>query len=446
MPKRNPRARRTKNANQLFTLPQELRQYIYEDILHTMPSSLFELLTLNRQISDEVKPLIYKQQIDLDGQLELFEWLQGADRTCLEYVEDISFKLHDIDPEKIVGSLGQRLRQSANDRDSQSPPEDNPYREACELEIRRIFQSLSLLPNIRRFTLRRCTVSDPQPPRHMLLAFAKSLTTRLPKLQEIASHDESFPLRILPLLGKLEKFSFTGLTASDPASVREVFSKTEDLVTLQIYRPDPNVGDGKFQQRAGGQEMRRCEPIEILESLPYSLQSFTFHEMAGKARLSGIGRHMVDTFESIVNALDDHANLRCLELLSSARLEAPAKERLATLISSTSLRELDLFVEDFLSFEMLPSTITRIVWRFSRPNTPSIPFISGLLSKANEHRAKLSDLAEIVIYVDRKLVNEEVGQHQQRAVDSMRRMGISLFWASWDAPTKFGREPVHDSE
>lgn len=446
MPKVNFRARKTKNLSRYLTLPQELRQYIYQNILHTMPSSLFELLRTNRQISDEVKPVMYKQQIDLDGQLELFDWLRDADRECLKYVEDISFKLHDIDPEKIVGALGKRLRQSTRDRDAQSPPEDNPYREACELEVQRISQSLSLLPNVKKFTLRRCTVSDPQPPRHMQLAFTKSLITRFPKLQDLASYDESFSLKILPSFRKLEKFSFMGITATDPASMREIFSKTEDLVDLEIFRPDPNVDDSKFQQRAGRPEMRRCNPVEILESLPYSLQAFTFHEMTRKARLYGIGHRMVNALESIVEALEDHANLHFLELLSSARVDSSIKARLASFISSTPLKDLDLFVEDFLSFDMLPSSIIRIVWRFSRPNTPSVPFITGLLSNAQEHRARLSHLAEIVIFVDQKPVDKEVRHHQQRAVESMRRLGISLCWESWDAPSKFDRESGYDSQ
>lgn len=436
MPKGKPAARRTNNVNRFLTLPRELRQYIYQDILRTSPSSLFELLMTNRQVSHEAKPSMYKQQIDFDGQVELFEWLQDADAECFRHVEDISFKLHDIDPQKIVGALGKRLRQFARDRDAQSPPEDNPYREACELEVQRIFQSLSRLPNIKRFTLRRCTISDPQPPRHMVLAFAQLLSNRFPKLQGLTSHDEAIPLKILPSLQKLKRLSFTGITPTEPTGMREIFSKMEDLVELEIYRPDPNVDDSKFQQRSGRPDMRRCQPIEILESLPYSLQTFAFHEMAGTARTPGLGQQMVSTVQGIVEALDDHANLCCLELLSSARLELPAKARLATLIKSCPLKELDIFVDDFLSFEMLPRTIARMIWRFSRPNTPSARFIDGLLAKAKEQRPRLAHLAEIIIFVDRKPVEKEVQWHQQRAVGFMRKLGITLSWESWDAPAK----------
>ena len=438
MPKGRSETDKAKHVHHLLTLPQELRQYIYQNILQTMPSSLFDLLMTSRQVADEVKPLLYKQEIEFDGQSELFNWLQDADRDYFGHVEGVSFKLHDIDPQKIVGALGKRLRQSARDRDAQSPPEDNPYRQACELEVQRIFQGLALLPNLKRLTLRRCTVSDPRPPRHMLLTFAKLLTMRLPNLQVLASHEECLPLKILPSLRKLRKFSFTGLTTSDSTSVKDVFSKMEDLVELELHGPDPSIDDEKFQQRAGRPELRRCEPIEILESLPYSLQAFAFREMTGTSCFHGDGGRPVNTMQSIIEVLEEHDNLCYLELLSSAKLKSTAKARLASLICHAPLQKLDVFVDDFLSFEMLPRTITRVVWRFSRSNTLSVPFITGLLSQAKAQRERLCRLGEIVVLVDRKPVESDLRRRQQRAVELMRTWGLSLFWESWEAPTKIG--------
>ena len=403
-----------------------------------MPSSLFKLLLTSHQIAEEVKPVLYKQQIDLDGQAELLQWLQHSDRTCFSYAEDIAFKLYDIDPQKIVGALGKRLRQSAHDKDAQSPPADNPYRQACQIDVDRIHRGFSMLPNVKKLTLRRCTTSDPKPPRHMSLAFAKGLAAKMPQLQQLAIEDESFPLKPISSFKKLRALSFTGLSVDDPSDIQGIFSSLEDLISLEIYRPDPNLDDTHFQQRSGRSELRRCQPAELLESLPYSLQIFTFRETSKVIRSHNLGQQLADTIQTIIGALEDHANLAQLELLSSAKFTEPVRSRLASLISNAPLKDLDLFVDDFLSFEMLPKNITRVTWRFSHSHMPTVAFITGLVTKTKEQHYRLTELAEIVIYTNGKPTEQEVQQHQERAVKLLRMLDVSLFWDSWDAPLKIG--------
>ena len=403
-----------------------------------MPSSLFELLLTSHQIAEEVKPVMYKQRIDLDGQAELFRWLRESDRTCFTYTEDVAFKLYDIDPQKIVGALGKRLRQSAHGRDAQSPPADNPYRQACQAEVDRILHGFSMLPNVKKLTLRRCIMSDPRPPRHMSLAFAEGLATQMPQLQQLIIEDESFSLRPISSFKKLRALSFTGLSVDDPSDMPGIFSSLEDLIGLEIYRPDPNLDDAHIQQRSGRPELRRCQPAQLLENLPYSLQMFTFHETSKFIRSHNLGQQLVDTVQTVIGALEDHANLTQLDLRSSAKFSEPIRSHLASLISNAPLKDLELFVDDFLSFEMLPKSIMRVVWRFSRSHMLTVAFITGLVTKAKEQHQRLSELASIIIYTHGKPTEPEVREHQERAFKLLRVLGISLFWDCWDAPLKIG--------
>ena len=85
---------------QFLTIPLEIREHIYNDLLRVRPASLFDLLLTNRQLAREGKPFLYRQPLTFDGQSELVDWLRNADRACLRHVVEIHFKLHDIDPAK----------------------------------------------------------------------------------------------------------------------------------------------------------------------------------------------------------------------------------------------------------------------------------------------------------------------------------------------------------
>ena len=152
--------------NKLLKLALELRENIYIHVLRMSSSSLFNLLFVNRQMLREVTPFIFKRPLTFDGQSELFGWLDRTDPQYLRHVVDVRFKLHDIDPDKIVGALGKRLQQANITRASGSrgpDTRDNPYYEACRLDLARIESSFRLLPNIRKLTILACTDRDPQP-------------------------------------------------------------------------------------------------------------------------------------------------------------------------------------------------------------------------------------------------------------------------------------------
>ncbi|KAL8834023.1 MAG: hypothetical protein Q9170_003954 [Blastenia crenularia] len=152
-------------ASSLPGLPPEMRERIYSELLEDHPLSLVRLLAVNRCISDEVKPWIFKQEVTFNGQQRLFRWLPGIDPAFLPYVERIRFKLHDIDAGKIVGSLDERLRRASVQ--DQSEAVGDPYGEACDRELSDIMAILKSLKNLKSIRLLDSTGADPRPPLKM---------------------------------------------------------------------------------------------------------------------------------------------------------------------------------------------------------------------------------------------------------------------------------------
>ncbi|KAL8806789.1 MAG: hypothetical protein Q9200_004905 [Gallowayella weberi] len=172
------RHQRLQRPSWLLKLPAELREQVYSELLHSQPSSLSGLLTVNKQISREVLPWILKRPLTFDGQHRLFHWLSHIDPGYLFNVVEVRLKLHDIDPKKIMGALGERLRRARE----QSSDDDlrSPYLEACDLEVMKIMNALRRFQNLRSFTLLSNTSADPHPDPEMISMLVTSVIEDLP--------------------------------------------------------------------------------------------------------------------------------------------------------------------------------------------------------------------------------------------------------------------------
>ncbi|KAL8947403.1 MAG: hypothetical protein Q9222_006311 [Ikaeria aurantiellina] len=177
----------------LLMIPLELREQIYEELLHDQPATLFNLLSVNHEISVEVRPWLFRQPLTFNGQQSLFGWLSRVDPKLLGYVEDIRLRMHDIDPEKIVGALGERLRR-ARSRDHTSI--GSPYQEACYEEACRVGCALEQLSKLKSFTLLPTMGPDPQPPSGMLYAVTHQVVKQIPLVSI------SIPHSVLPRLDR----------------------------------------------------------------------------------------------------------------------------------------------------------------------------------------------------------------------------------------------------
>lgn len=266
-PKTNGKARAAvRPAPRFLTIALELREVVYKHVLNDAPSSLTNLLIVNRQLSIEVLPFQFKRHLTFDGQAELFDWLDNVDHEYLHHVRDVNFKLHDIDPEKIVGALGIRLRQ-ANIANARKPPvvdhsKGNPYHEACDLEMRKIGEAFRLIPNLREFTIATTDDGDPRPPLRMLSSFSKMLAHRFPHLHTLISDEDSMPVDYVANKPKLRRLQFPAISMSTNADVHQHFSNLR-LTDLEVYRfahHDPSAP----KRRILSQVFRSLPPLQSL--------------------------------------------------------------------------------------------------------------------------------------------------------------------------------------
>ena len=256
---------KVKTTQHFLTLPLEIREQVYSEILVTMPCTLLQLLRSNRQISKEAQPFLYKQPIIFDGQVELFSWLKKVDRDLLRHVTTIKFKLHDIDAKRIVGALGERLRRV---KVSPGTPavDSNPYDMACEQQVKRIGEVFSLLANVKDLTILECQQSDPQPSFHMLVAFSQELGRRFPSLQTLSIQNDFFPTTFISKFSHLRTLRLTGFSTTGPAETEAALSVLPCLSSLSITSPSAGL---TFQQRPGytGPLRVQCITPAVLGSL-----------------------------------------------------------------------------------------------------------------------------------------------------------------------------------
>lgn len=421
----------TRSSLRFLTIPLELREHIYTDLLNSSPSALFDLLLTNRQIANEAKPFLYRQPMIFDGQGEFVSWLRNIDRGCLRHVVDVHFKLHDIDPAKIVGALGKRLRQASPDHD------DNPYQEACEVEVERLGKYFQHLPNVRSFTILPYENGDPRPSYGMLVSFAEMLEDQFSNLRSLTNYEELLPFTFLENYGKLQHLRFTGVSTSTRAEVYRTFRKLPELTALEIWRPDANIEDDRYEKMSEVIGAGRCNVGEILGALP-QLRAFSYREFALSARPSAAFNPVRKSIFELLGVLEKHPSLRSLQILTNIDLLSRVQEKLETVISSLrSLRHVDSYYDDMPAFEDLPRTSETVTMRLDPMSELTPTLLMDLLSGAKESRARLPRLAEIALHIDSFPESERAQRTASWVRDKLREMGIRLRLKTWNGPSRF---------
>ena len=419
-----------------LTIPPEIREHIYKDLLDIMPSTIFDLLLTNRQIASEAKPFLYRQPLIFDGQAELVSWLRSVDRACLRHVVEIHFKLHDIEPEKIVGALGKRLRQAATTGASQCTS-DNPYEEACDLEVERLGNCFRHLPNVRKFTILSYSSTDARPPYDMLSSFADMLADQFPNLRSLTNYEELLPITFMSSFDRLTHLRFTGVSTSTRAEVIRTFRTLPELVELEIWRPDFNIEDKHYETISGISGAGRCNVADIVGSLP-QLQVFSFREHALSARPSAAFNAIRKTVFESLNAIQKHPHLRTLEILTNIDLLSRVQERFESFVSSSrSLRHIESYYDDMPAFEDLPRTTETLVMRLDPLSELTPSLLTDILSGVGESRGGLPRLAEIVLYIDSFPDSDRTRNMATWVREKLARLGIKLKLKLWDGPSRF---------
>ena len=426
-----------KSRSRLLVIPTELREHVYGAILNTSPSSLYNLLLTNRQISRESKPYLFKQSLVFDGQSELYEWLRTVDHAYLRLVVDMRFKLHDIDPEGIIGALGKRLRQAAISDPSNRPNKD-PYTEACQLEIGRLEKAFRLLPNVKHFTILATTKADPQPPYRMLSWFSEMLVMSFPNLMSLTSYEDMLAIPFVYPLDKLRRLRFPGISTSMPAQVTSVLSEMQSLVELEVCRPDPTSAERKILSVSGAVERKCCDIADIVRNIS-ELETLAFYEIPSKNDYSEAAEEeMTETIMDSISALERHKpSLRNLTILIDLDFEPWMQKKIATFIKSSRITHLETFDTDCPPLGYLPATIEAIVLRSGVLRVPLKPWLEKLIAMAQHYNDELPYFTETVIYSKGPPIPSD-DNLKRWASKEMRKLGIQLWWRRWD-----GTPPEH---
>ena len=353
-----PKATVAQNGSQFLELALELREIIYGHLVYDHPSALFGLLTVNRQLAREVKPFLYRQPLTFDGQSELFGWLSKVDHGYLSHVVDVRFKLHDIDPAKIVGALGRRLQQANISRKSGSrgpDTEDNPYFEACHLDLKRVLCAFQLLPNVRHLTILSSTEGDPEPHHRTMDTFSKLLGNCFPNLCSLTSEEDQFPTVCLASKPKLRRLRFPATTTTDDNETANIFRNLA-LRELEICRLPHHTA-------SGAEEYGCLRPM--LYTLP-PLHSLTIFEAAG-AETPNLVREVFAGYDRSTNpAMRKHlCSLRTLKLLAEPGPGYSPMNVTTTFLESSYVRHIEYLDSWSPLYDRLPSTIQTVVWRIN---------------------------------------------------------------------------------
>ena len=343
---------------QFLELALELRENVYGHLIYDDPSALFNLLTVNRQLAREVKPFLYRQPLTFDGQPELFDWLSEVDHDYLGHVVDVRFKLHDIDPAKIVGALGRRLQQASISRNSRSrgpDTEDNPYFEACHLDLKRVLRAFRQLPNVRHFTILSSTEGDPEPHHRTMDAYSKLLGNCFPNLCSLTSEEDLFPTDCLVSKPKLRRLRFPATTTTHDNGTASVFRNLA-LKELEICRLPHHTA-------SGAEEYGCLTPV--LYTLP-PLHSLVIFEAAG-AETPNLVKEIFAGYDMSTNpAMRKHlGSLRTLKLLAEPGPGYSPMNVATALLGSSYLSHIEYLDSWAPLYDRLPYTIQTVVWRIN---------------------------------------------------------------------------------
>lgn len=432
-----PKAMVAQIGSQFLELALELRENIYSHLIYEDPSALFYLLTVNRQLAREVKPFLYRQPLTFDGQSELFDWLSEVDHDYLDHVVDVRFKLHDIDPAKIVGALGRRLQQANISRNSGSrgpDTEDNPYFEACHLDLKRVLRAFQLLPNVRHFTILSSAEGDPEPHHRTMDAFSKLLGNCFPNLYSLTSEEDQFPTDCLTSKPKLRRLRFPATTTTHDNETADIFRNLA-LKDLEICRLP-------YHTASAAEEYGCLTPV--LYTIP-PLHSLTIFEAAG-AETPNLVKEIFAGYDMSTNpAMRKHVgSLRTLKLLAEPGPGSSPMNVATTFLGSSYLSHIEYLDSWGPLYDRLPCTIQTVVWRINWYPSASIESlvdrIKHLVTRAiraheGPHGHRLTNLNQISISLSPIDVEQESEDSESTPEDVLtaasKRLGMLGIKFTW---------------
>ena len=420
-----------------LSLPLELRENVFSSLIdEESADSLRALLQVNRQLHKEAKPFLFRRPLLFKGQCELFTWLRGIDPENLRHVADITFQLQDIKPNDIVGALGKRLRQ-AERANSNGPlahsAKDNPYHEACELEVKKIGEAFSRMSNLKKLSIVPCTEADPRPSHRMLIQFSKMLARCFPNLETLYNKEKSLPVNFVANKPRLRRLQVPSLSASSYAETAAMFANVS-ISQLALYGC----------VCAGMPLVPHTEMAsEIVRAVP-PLEELTLYESDVKLIARDVAHELlVKSPDAISKHLDSLRTLKILiEYTEEIPRAPPTLSQLHKFLQSSQIERLEMAEPLIFTLDhRLPSSIRTYVIRLDRPCSSEVDLaerVENLLDQFETFTERLkrpgassnSNLKEIIILFEADEDEDEIEELEalEQAHDLFEGTDIELRW------------------
>jgi len=136
-------------GNRLLSLPAELQEQIYRNILSS-PEQGPEILQTCRQIEREARKFLYQRPISFSNQLSLYTWVDATPDDLLSHVTNISVAIRDVDLRPV-------LRPHAFTTSSPVQPPLLSWG-LYETEISRLISTLGRLPHIKKIVIKSSAI------------------------------------------------------------------------------------------------------------------------------------------------------------------------------------------------------------------------------------------------------------------------------------------------
>lgn len=310
-----------------FTLPLELRELVYKDVL-TSPLHSPDLLQTCREIHFEAYKFIFERPVNFRSQIALFQWLQFVPQKHVDRVTELSLSVQDID-------LRSLLTPSALVSHPGDPPRLLTWN-LYEDELERLLNTLKKFSNVRKITVRAVLGRQSFLYREFLREFLGMLGFLFPALLDLSlegnlRHQE---LSFLSAFDRLQAFSFDGFSASSPSETATVLSGLEQLTNLSLVSqstllpPNYRIHDSltiRHQSFTGGvvNTIDNLKCFSVRELVPISTPTLFFTP-------------------EVLKSLQNHRGLRTLQVCLS---QTPNDETMAALqhfLECTHIRTLEL--------------------------------------------------------------------------------------------------------
>jgi hypothetical protein len=371
----------SRNVTPFFSLPLELREQVYKEVLKS-PTQGPELLRTCQKINTEAQKILYQRPVRIPGQLYLYSWVASAPDEFLPQVTDMCLTIQDVDLRPLLDLNTATSRPTLTGR--------LRTWDMYAVELHKLKTALGKLPNVNTITIQALPGRQSYLYRDFVAEVLDSLYSVHPNLSNLSLegdlHHQS--LIFIKKLARLRTFSFDGLSASSPTEMANILSSLEHLSSLSIISKHTLLARSSLKQSDftgksqpfTGEAMRT---VEQLASLPIT------------ERPPMSSTNLLFTPE-VSNAMHNHKALKSLAVSLSCTPDDNMLGSLGLCLGSSAIERLELDwpqldLDTIRSYSLVPDCC-RVLWIGVRSTDDALEILAFLLERQARDLKKLREV------------------------------------------------------